>query len=194
MSEAVARRHCTQVLSGLAHLHVHRITHGDVKCGNVLLCGRSTKLADFGCSVVESEVAAAPQRPFQAPTGTVPFMAPEVIRQTGGGPPSDIWSVGCAVIEMVSGGVRWGNFSNTLSTMYHIACRGEGALPALPPDASPLLHSFVRECLVREPGRRPTAPVLLSHPWLCSKQDETAYDSALDESLSPAWCDSLTFE
>jgi serine/threonine protein kinase len=40
--------------------------------------------------------------------GTPVFMAPEVINQKLSSPASDIWSLGCAVIEMLSGKLPWG--------------------------------------------------------------------------------------
>lgn len=49
-------------------------------------------------------------------------MAPEVIRQQNVGRFSDIWSLGCTVIEMITGNAPWSNkYDNPVTTMYHIA-------------------------------------------------------------------------
>ena len=38
-------------------------------------------------------------------------MAPEVVLRTGHSFPADIWSLGCLVIEMLSGAPPWSNYS-----------------------------------------------------------------------------------
>jgi serine/threonine protein kinase len=40
------------------------------------------------------------------------WYARAVLRQIGHGRKADIWSVGCVVIEMATGGVPWSEFSN----------------------------------------------------------------------------------
>ena len=62
------------------------------------------KLADFGASrQLDGSQTRQLEASLKAIRGTVPFMAPEVIRQTGHGLPADIWSLGATVIEMASG-------------------------------------------------------------------------------------------
>jgi serine/threonine protein kinase len=61
------------------------------------------KLADFNSSKELGNIAVAGSNPLRSLLGTPQFMAPEVIRQTGHGKKADIWSVGCTVLQMLSG-------------------------------------------------------------------------------------------
>ena len=45
-----------------------------------------------------------------------------VIRQTGHGRKSDIWSVGCVVLEMATGAVPWAQFSNKVAHSLTCVC------------------------------------------------------------------------
>ncbi len=59
------------------------------------------KLADFGCSKqLAGLFTASVEESMRAIKGSVPWMAPEVIKQSGYGRSSDIWSLGAVVIEM----------------------------------------------------------------------------------------------
>lgn len=79
----------------------------------------------------------------------------------------DIWSLGCLVIEMVSGQQPWAELAahNTYALMYHIASEA-AALPLLPTALSELGRDFVLRCLQRDVAERPTAVCLLMHPFL----------------------------
>jgi mitogen-activated protein kinase kinase kinase len=99
--ESIARVYTKQILLGLRYLHRHEIVHRDIKGANILvdpsgLC----KLADFGASSFIAELVAAENPSIN---GTISWMAPEVIRQESHGNKVDIWSVGCTVVEMLTG-------------------------------------------------------------------------------------------
>merc|ERR1712216_691715 len=101
--------------------------------------------------------------PLRSIAGTPQFMAPEVIRQTGHGAKADIWSVGCTVIQMLTAAAPWNEISNT-----HVIFRkvGTGQVrPTFPKDISENCTSFLDQCFQLDPDARPTATLLLQHPF-----------------------------
>ena len=84
-------------MEGLEYLHVNNVVHRDIKCANILI-GKNgiCKLTDFGgAKMVKEEVSV-----LTTMQGTPNWMAPEIIKGVGGSRFSDIWSVGCTVLEM----------------------------------------------------------------------------------------------
>ena len=82
--------------------------HRDIKGANILMTEYSTcKLADFGCSFrFEDGTGTINQKKLER-AGSVPWMAPEVVKEWTPGRKSDIWSFGCTVIEMLTGKRPW---------------------------------------------------------------------------------------
>lgn len=90
-------------------------------------------------------------------------MAPEVITQSH--PPttaSDIWSVGCTLIELLTGYPPYFDMS-AMSAIYRMA---NDDCPPLPDDISEKARDFLVKCFMKEPDERPKADKLLSHPWI----------------------------
>lgn len=165
LCEAVVRVYTRDILMGLAYLHQHRIMHRDIKGANLLVASSGRiKLADFGASRKIEELASCDSNIAKSLRGTAYWMAPEVIKQDGHGRAADIWSVGCTIIEMVTGKPPWTQYDNQVSAMYHIAQAIGG--PPLPDCLSHEGRDFLRLCFNRNPKARATAAELLRHPFL----------------------------
>lgn len=109
LGDKEAARMTEQILRGLKYLHDQNIVHRDLKCANILMMEDGTlKISDFGTAksikISSNEDIA---KLCSSLKGTPYYMAPEVLRRTGHGISADIWSLGCLVIEMMSGKAPW---------------------------------------------------------------------------------------
>uniref|UniRef100_A0A7C9A5Q9 Mitogen-activated protein kinase kinase kinase n=1 Tax=Opuntia streptacantha TaxID=393608 RepID=A0A7C9A5Q9_OPUST len=96
--------------------------------------------------------------------GSPYWMAPEVIRNSNGcNLGVDIWSLGCTVIEMATARPPWSQYEG-VAALFKIGNSKE--LPAIPRHLSDEGKDFVRQCLQRDPLKRPTAVQLLEHPFV----------------------------
>lgn len=99
--ESLVAVYMAQVLEGLIYLHEQGVIHRDIKGANILTNkDGSVKLADFG---VSSRTAGTSDGEDGEVVGSPYWMAPEVIEQSGASTASDIWSVGCVVVELLEG-------------------------------------------------------------------------------------------
>ncbi|KAF5821675.1 putative mitogen-activated protein kinase kinase kinase STE-STE11 family [Helianthus annuus] len=147
------------ITSALSYLHSKKIIHCDVKGKNVLVGSVQgvAKLADFG-SAVKSDGRISGTR------GSPLWMAPEVVRGEYQGPESDVWSLGCTVIEMITGKPAWQD--RGVDTLVQIGYSLE--LPKLPAQISDELKDFLSKCLTRSVSERWSCDQLLQHPFLLS--------------------------
>jgi serine/threonine protein kinase len=123
------------------------------------------KLADFGCSKQLQGVRTnSLEESLKAIRGSIPWMAPEVIKQTGHGRKADIWSVGATVVEMATATHPWPAFSNNLAALFNIATAKEP--PPLPASMSAPGREFLAHCFQLAPEERATASELLAVPFL----------------------------
>ncbi|KAG7949441.1 hypothetical protein I3843_13G062400 [Carya illinoinensis] len=163
VDERVVRSHAWCVVSALRYLHSRRIVHCDVKGKNILVGAdiNLAKLADFGSAIDTSGEAS---RTPILPRGSPLWMAPEVIRRELQGPESDVWSLGCTIIEMVTGKPAWED--RGVDTLSRIGFSDD--LPEFPTRLSELGRDFLEKCLRRDPSKRWSCDQLLQHPFLSS--------------------------
>ena len=181
-SEKIIKNYTSQILRGLNYIHSQNIVHRDLKSANVLVTDDAIiKLSDFGCSKrIESRQVS------KSVKGSPYWMAPEVVLQKGYSFPSDIWSLGCLVIEMASGRPPWSEYSNNSNEIIRMIAQPE-RLPRIP-DISEDLKDFIRKCLTRNPDFRPSARQLLSHPCITSYSGSASH-SFVSKALTNSWID-----
>ncbi|CAE5956930.1 unnamed protein product [Arabidopsis arenosa] len=169
--ESVVRTYTRQLLLGLEYLHNHAIMHRDIKGANILVDNKGCiKLADFGASKQVAELAT--MTGAKSMKGTPYWMAPEVILQTGHSFSADIWSVGCTVIEMVTGKAPWSQQYKEVAAIFFIGTTKSH--PPIPDTLSSDAKDFLLKCLQEVPNLRPTASELLKHPFVMRKHKESA--------------------
>ncbi|PON85446.1 GPCR kinase [Trema orientale] len=163
VDEATVRSRIWCLVSALRYVHSRGIVHCDVKGRNVLVgpTPGHAKLADFGSAT--EFVDAGCGAPI-LPRGSPLWMAPEVVRRESQGPESDVWSLGCTLIEMVTGKPAWED--RGADTLSRIGFSGE--LPEFPAGLSQAGRDFLEKCLVSDPTRRWSCDRLLEHPFLAS--------------------------
>uniref|UniRef100_A0A8C5KM87 Mitogen-activated protein kinase kinase kinase 1 n=1 Tax=Jaculus jaculus TaxID=51337 RepID=A0A8C5KM87_JACJA len=164
--ESVVINYTEQLLRGLSYLHENQIIHRDVKGANLLIdsTGQRLRIADFGAAArLASKGTGAGE--FQGQLlGTIAFMAPEVLRGQQYGRSCDVWSVGCAIIEMACAKPPWNaeKHSNHLALIFKIA--SATTAPSIPSHLSPGLRDVALRCLELQPQDRPPSRELLKHP------------------------------
>jgi serine/threonine protein kinase len=88
------------------------VVHCDLKAANILTTKTgNVKLSDFGVSLN----LRAMEREIKDVAGTPNWMAPEVIELKGASTKSDIWSLGCTVIELLTGRPPYGDIANAMT-------------------------------------------------------------------------------
>ncbi|CUG90027.1 protein kinase, putative [Bodo saltans] len=126
--------------------------------------------------------------------GTPHWMSPEFCKSGDATFASDIWALGCVVLEMATGELPWSEhpeWSNPVTAIFNIASATFG--PSLEKlrqvEVSEELLDFLNQTFLLDPHRRPTASQLLMHPFITQKKKLPARPSAneVDQPAIPAF-------
>ena len=163
--EPLIRNFTRQILEGLEYLHSCNIIHRDIKGANILVDNRGgVKISDFGVSKKTSfngmNSAPGTRTSLQ---GSVFWMAPEVVRQSGASIKSDIWSVGCLIVEMFTGNRPFPSMT-TLQALFAVGSNNQS--PTMPEMASEAAKGFLAKTFEVDHTKRPGADELLKESFL----------------------------
>ncbi|MEA2436076.1 MAG: serine/threonine kinase PknH, partial [Thermoleophilaceae bacterium] len=143
---------CTQVADGLDAMHAEGLIHRDVKPANILLDGEGRAyITDFG--LMKDREASVLTRPGQA-LGSMDYMAPEQIRGEGVSAQSDVYALGCVMIECLTGKPPFADRQGMRILWAHLQeeppnpCAAREGLPAD-------VGWAVTRALEKEPDKRP---------------------------------------
>ncbi|CAF0738908.1 unnamed protein product [Rotaria sordida] len=157
-----------QICQGMSYLHDRGIIHRDLKSSNVFLdmCSEPddvtvscrVKIGDFGLAAVKTVLTESVNQQFQ-PTGSVLWMAPEVIQQKDPNcysTSADIYAYGCVLFEMFSEKLPHTPITNKEQIMWLV---GKGRLKLkveqCRDDTPTAITNLIRQCTEFDHEKRP---------------------------------------
>ncbi|KAM6542366.1 hypothetical protein CsatB_006813 [Cannabis sativa] len=150
LSETKVRQYTKSILRGLECVHKKGIVHCDLKPENILMVKEEDDDEDFVAKISDFGLSKKMSDDWRTPgivKGTKVYWAPECVEDEIQEQCSDIWALGCIVLYMLTdGSMRWNNKIN--ETMSKDA------------------KDFLVKCFEANPLERPSATMLLSHPFV----------------------------
>jgi len=151
-------RYGAQIASALARAHDRGIVHRDLKTANIVVTSDGlVKVLDFGLAkTVGGGIFEGTTRSFasvenaSSVSGTLPYLAPEILRGDSADYRSDLWALGVVLYEAASGRLPFQG-----RTGFEISSAIMREMPtALGPPVPPGLWAIIQRCLTKEPMQR----------------------------------------
>ena len=151
-------RYGVQIAAALGHAHGRRIIHHDLKSSNIIVTPEGlVKVLDFG--LARRIPAGTPDehtvtfKSLERPggvSGTLSYMAPEILRGEPGDARSDLWALGVVLYEAASGQLPFRGktpFETSAAILQETAAPPPSRIP-------PGLWAIVQRCLAKQPEDR----------------------------------------
>ncbi|XP_027199928.1 serine/threonine-protein kinase B-raf-like [Dermatophagoides pteronyssinus] len=144
-----------QTAQGMDYLHAKKIIHRDLKSNNIFLSKDFTvKIGDFGLATVKSHWGGL--QPTNQPTGSILWMAPEIIRGAAHSFQSDVYAYGIVLFEVATGMLPYNHLNNRDQILYLVG-RGflKPNLQQIREDVPKKFISLIQRCILFDCKQRP---------------------------------------
>ncbi|XP_043475338.1 raf homolog serine/threonine-protein kinase Raf [Leptopilina heterotoma] len=147
-----------QTAQGMDYLHAKNIIHRDLKSNNIFLHDDLTvKIGDFGLATAKTRWSGSLQ--YHQPTGSILWMAPEVIRMQEENPysfQSDVYAFGIVLFELLAGQLPYSHINNKDQILFMVG-RGylRPDLNKLRSDTPKALRRLTEDCIKFSRDERP---------------------------------------
>ena len=171
LSEVEVSTIMEMVLKGLIYIHKLNLIHRDIKGANIMLSEDGyAKLGDFGIGIQMTDDEYRTSK-----KGSPHWMSPQVILNKNYDTKTDIWSLGITCLELVEGEPPFADL-NPDEVMEKIANNPPKAEDIIDPkEHTEEFIDFVNLCLEINPKKRPTADVLIKHPFIVKLSKKKEY-------------------
>lgn len=185
-SVAWAAAIAAQMAAVLADVHQVDIVHRDIKPGNVMIVdGGLVKVLDFGIAMLRGAGALPRLTQLDRTVGTPAYMSPEQCLGQVVTSASDIYSLGCVLLELLTGDVPFFATSDTPLRSHHLNTPAPSARSRRA-DVPVELDTCLSSMLAKDPAARPTAaavyeillPLTTTGPGAAGAGTETAERTA----------------
>ncbi len=150
-------RYAAQIAGALAFAHGQGTLHGDLKGSNIIVTPEGNiKLLDFGLGrriprtgMAEVTSSCLPLAEAGATAGTLPYLAPEVLRGNPTSLQSDVWALGVLLYQMAIGELPFRGI-----TPFDLSVEIMVGTPSRLEEVPEPLQSLLRQCLDKDPAAR----------------------------------------
>ncbi|XP_055529875.1 raf homolog serine/threonine-protein kinase Raf [Wyeomyia smithii] len=154
-----------QAAQGMDYLHAKNIIHRDLKSNNIFLHDDfSVKIGDFGLATAKVRWSGSQQS--NQPTGSILWMAPEVIRMKEQNPysfQSDVYAFGIVLYEMLTEQLPYSHINNKDQILFMVGCgKLRPDLTKVRSDCPQALKRCVEDCIKFTREERPLFRLLLN--------------------------------
>ena len=152
---ADAVRYALDLARALAHVHSHGVVHRDVKPENILLSPNGAILLDFGHARAPAVMPNAESRDAKKYiVGTANYVSPEqVAGRRVADSRSDLYSLGCVLLEMLTGRVPF-SAGSARETMQRRLDEAPPDVRVTRPDVPDEVASVLRRSMAVDPAER----------------------------------------
>lgn len=167
LKENVCKLFIEQILHGLQYLNSKGSYHGNLKPRNIFIDKNGkVKLGDF--FVISRKMMVGEQKNMKSKP--ICYLSPEYISFQTKSSKSDIWALGCILLEMLTNEKPWRNNSRNLAFIKDALANRR--VPEIPKNLSEICKNFIRKMLEINETQRVSLEELLQHPFIRVKEFE----------------------